>query len=113
SPTFYTATFMLAMNRAKYESLPDDLRKVLDEQSGMALATEAGKMFDDIGAEISEMVKKRGNVISAISEEEKALWIEATKPVIDNWIKEVQGRNIDGAKLLEAAKASLAKYEKA
>ena len=113
SPTFYTATFMLAMNRAKYESLPDDLRKVLDEQSGMALATEAGKMFDDIGAEISEMVKKRGNVISAISEEEKARWIEATKPVIDNWIKEVQGRNIDGAKLLEAAKASLAKYEKA
>lgn len=113
SPTFYTATFMLVMNRPKYESLPDDLRKVLDEQSGMALATEAGKMFDDIGAEISEMVKKRGNVIYAISEEEKARWIEATKPVVDNWIKEVEGRNIDGAKLLEAAKASLAKYEKA
>jgi len=113
SPTFYTATFMLAMNRPKYESLPDDLRKVLDEQSGMALATEAGKMFDDIGAEISEMVKKRGNTISAISEDEKARWIEATKPVVENWIKEAQGRNIDGAKLLEAAKASLAKYEKA
>ena len=113
SPTFYTATFMLAMNRPKYESLPDDLRKVLDEQSGMALATEAGKMFDDIGAQISEMVKKRGNTISAISEDEKARWIQATKPVVENWIKEAQGRNIDGAKLLEAAKASLAKYEKA
>ena len=113
SPTFYTATFMLAMNRPKYESLPDDLRKVLDEQSGIALATEAGKMFDDIGAGISEMVKKRGNTISAISEDEKARWIEATKPVVENWIKEAQGRNIDGAKLLEAAKASLAKYEKA
>jgi TRAP-type C4-dicarboxylate transport system substrate-binding protein len=113
SPTFYTATFMLAMNRAKYEGLPDDLRKVLDEQSGMALATEAGKMFDDVGSEISEMVKKRGNIISAISEQEKARWIEATKPVIDNWIKEVEARNIDGAKLLEAAKASLAKFEQA
>jgi len=113
SPTFYTATFMLAMNRAKYEGLPDDLRKVVDEQSGMALATEAGKMFDDVGASISEMVKQRGNTIAAISEEEKARWMEATKPVVDNWIKEVQARNIDGAKLLDSAKASLAKFAQA
>lgn len=113
SPTFYTATFMLAMNRAKYEGLPDDLRKVVDEQSGMALATEAGKMFDDVGASISEMVKQRGNTIAAISEEEKARWMEATKPVVDNWIKEVEARNIDGAKLLDSAKASLAKFAQA
>lgn len=113
SPTFYTATFMIAMNRAKYEGLPDDLRKVVDAQSGMALATEAGKMFDDIGAKISEMVKTRGNTITSISEDEKARWMEETKPVIDNWIKQMQSRNLDGAKLLEAAKASLAKFEKA
>src|SRR5690606_3995580 len=113
SPTFYTATFMLAMNRARYEGLPDDLRKVVDEESGMALATEAGKMFDDVGAQISDMVRKRGNTIAAISETEKARWMEATKPVIDSWIKEVASRNVDGAKLLEAAKASLAKYENA
>ncbi len=113
SPTFYTASFMIAMNPAKYESLPDDLRKVVDAQSGMALATEAGKMFDDIGVKISEMVRKRGNIITTIDESEKARWIETTKPVIENWIKQMQARNIDGAKLLEAAKASLAKYEKA
>ena len=113
SPTFYTATFMLAMNRARYEGLPDDLRKVVNEQSGMALATEAGKMFDDVGAEISETVRKRGNTITAISEEEKGRWIEATKPVVDDWIKDMQRRNLDGAKLLEAAKASLSKFEKA
>ena len=113
SPTFYTATFMIAMNPAKYESLPDDLRKVVDAQSGMALATEAGKMFDDIGTKISEMVKARGNTIATIEEAEKARWIETTKPVIDNWVKQMQSRNLDGAKLLEAAKASLAKFENA
>lgn len=113
SPTLYTATFMLAMNRARYEGLPDDLRKVVDEQSGMALATEAGKMFDDVGASIADMVRKRGNTITAISEAEKARWMEATEPVVDSWIKDMQGRNIDGAKLLEAAKASLDKYEQA
>lgn len=113
SPTFYTATFMIAMNLPKYEGLPDDLRKVVDAQSGMALATEAGKMFDDVGASIAEMVRKRGNTITAISEAEKARWMEATEPVVDNWIQEVQSRNIDGAKLLESAKASLAKFEQA
>lgn len=113
SPTFYTASFMLAMNKAKYEGLPDDLRRVVDAQSGIAFATEAGKMFDDIGVSISGMVKARGNTITTIEETEKAKWMTATEPVIDSWIKQMQGRSIDGGKLLEAARASLAKFEKA
>ncbi len=31
SPTLYTATFILAMNKARYDSLPPDLKKVIDQ----------------------------------------------------------------------------------
>src|SRR3546814_8580332 len=34
----YTAVFLFAMNKARYESLPADLRQVIDENSGIALA---------------------------------------------------------------------------
>ena len=34
SPTLYTATFILAMNKAKYDSLPADLKQVIDANSG-------------------------------------------------------------------------------
>jgi TRAP-type C4-dicarboxylate transport system permease small subunit len=34
SPTLYTATFILAMNRVKYDGLPADLKAVIDKNSG-------------------------------------------------------------------------------
>jgi TRAP-type C4-dicarboxylate transport system substrate-binding protein len=113
SPTFYTASFFLAMNKAKYEGLPADLKEAIDKNSGMKFAELAGNMWDTAGAEVLERVKKRGNTLTAISEEEKARWITATQPVTDGWIKQVKDRGLDGAKLIQEAKALVAKYDKA
>ena len=41
SPTLYTATFILAMNKGRYEQLPPDLKRVLDANSGQAAAAMA------------------------------------------------------------------------
>jgi TRAP-type C4-dicarboxylate transport system substrate-binding protein len=113
SPTFYTASFFLAMNKAKYDGLPADLKAAVDKNSGMAFAELAGNMWDTAGAEVLERVKKRGNTLTAISEEEKAKWIKATQPVTEGWVKQVKERNLDGGKLIEQAKALVAKYDKA
>lgn len=110
SPTFYTACLAVVMNIAKYESLPADLKQVIDEHSGMAFATAAGKMWDQVGLEVRDMVAKRGNPIHVISEDERQRWMKATRPVIDGWIASMKDKNIDGGKLIEAAKAALAKH---
>jgi TRAP-type C4-dicarboxylate transport system substrate-binding protein len=110
SPTFYTATFMLAMNKAKYEGLPADLRKIIDDNSGLAAATMAGKVWDEMGPPVAEMVAARGNVVTTISEDEKKRWIAATRPVVDKWLSDTKAKGLDGSKLLEAAKALLAKH---
>ncbi|MBX9591387.1 MAG: TRAP transporter substrate-binding protein [Hyphomonadaceae bacterium] len=113
SPTFYTASFFLAMNKAKYEGLPADLKAAIDKNSGMKFAELAGNMWDDAGALVLERVKKRGNTIITISADEKAKWIKTTEPVIDAWIKQVKEKGLDGGKLIEQAKALVAKYDKA
>jgi TRAP-type C4-dicarboxylate transport system substrate-binding protein len=113
SPTLYTASFFLAMNKAKYEGLPADLKAAIDKNSGMKFAELAGNMWDTAGAQVEEMVKKRGNTVSTISEEEKAKWIKATQPVVDAWVAQVKDKGLDGAKLIEQAKALVAKYDKA
>jgi hypothetical protein len=59
------------------------------------------------------MVAKRGNTITVIEEAEAAKWRKATEPVIEAWIKGMKDKNLDGGKLLENARALLAKYEKA
>ncbi len=101
------------MNKAKYEGLPPDLKQAIDKNSGMKFAELAGNMWDDAGALVLDMVKKRGNIITTISEDEKARWVKATQPVIDGWIAQVKDKGLDGAKLLEQAKALVAKYDKA
>lgn len=113
SPTLYTTTFVLAMNRPKYESLPADLKKVMDANSGQMLAAMAGKMWDDQAVNVEEMVRKRGNTVAAISAEEAARWRKATEPVVEAWMKQVKERGVDGGKLVETARALVAKYEKA
>lgn len=113
SPTLYTASFFLAMNKAKYDGLPADLKAVIDKNSGMRFAELAGNMWDDAGAIVLERVKKRGNTITTIAEDEKAKWIKATAPVHDAWIKQVKEKGLDGAKLIAEAKALVAKYDKA
>jgi TRAP-type C4-dicarboxylate transport system substrate-binding protein len=113
SPTLYTASFFLAMNKAKYEGLPADLKAAIDKNSGMKFAELAGNMWDDAGAIVLERVKKRGNTITTITADEKAKWIKATQPVVDTWITQMKEKGLDGGKLIEQAKALVAKYDKA
>jgi TRAP-type C4-dicarboxylate transport system substrate-binding protein len=112
SPTFYTSTFVLAMNKPKYESLPADLKQVLDKLSGQEAAAMAGQVWDEQAIVVSEMVKKRGNTIITLPEEEVVRWRKATNPVIDSWLSSMKDKNLDGAKLLDSARTLLEKYEK-
>jgi TRAP-type C4-dicarboxylate transport system substrate-binding protein len=47
-PRLGTSVFLFAMNKKKYESLPADLRKVIDDHSGRRIAAWAGQNWDDI-----------------------------------------------------------------
>ena len=113
SPTLYTATFFLAMNKAKYDGMPADLQAVIDRNSGMAFADLAGAMWDNEAKTVRDMVAKRGNTITILAEDEKARWVKATEPVQAAWIEQMKARNIDGGKLIETARALVAKYDKA
>src|SRR5262245_41072062 len=113
TPTFYTASFFLAMNPAKYDGLPDDARKVIDETTGMTFATEAGKVWDTAGADVEKMVRDKGNTILTLSDADKAAWMKASEPVTASWVEEMKGKGIDATELINTAKTLLAKYESA
>lgn len=111
SPTLYTASFFLAMNKGKYEGLPEDLRAILDKNSGMTFANLAGEMWDTVGAEVRAKVEASGKgTISTISEDEKARWVEATKPVHGKWVEDVKAKGLDGDALIKTAQDLIAKY---
>ena len=110
SPTLYTATFILAMNKARYDSLPADLRQVIDKHSGQGAAQMAGRMWDDLAPGVEETARKQGNTITQLDRSEIERWIKATQPVTDAWIRESKQRKFDGGALLAEARALLAKF---
>ena len=113
SPTLYTTTFFLAMNKAKYDGLPADLKDAIDKSSGMPASEMAGNLWDTMGVPVAEMVKARGNIITVLAEDEKVRWQKATEPVIEAWIKGTKDKGVDGGKLVEQVRALIAKHEKA
>ncbi|KAA5599589.1 TRAP transporter substrate-binding protein [Blastochloris sulfoviridis] len=110
SPTFYVATFVLAMNRARYDGLPAELKAVIDANSGLAAAAMAGRSWDAASAEVRERVGTRGNTITTLPPEEVARWRAATEPVVSAWLAQMAARGLDGQRYLAAARAAIAKY---
>lgn len=109
TPTFYSATFILAMNKAKYAAMPAELRTVLDANSGMAAAAMAAKPWDEQGPIVrAQVARRRQNTIVQLSAEEKERWVVATRPVVDTWI--AGSRGFDGAALLAEARGLIAKH---
>lgn len=107
-----TTTFMIAMNRAKYDSLPKDLQKVIDNNSGLKVAKWIGEVWD--AAELPGLNKSAssGEIITLSRPETAKIRAAIEGPVTDRWIKEVTSKGIDGAALVKEARELIAKYSK-
>jgi len=110
SRSLYITFFIFAMNKAKYDSLPADLKKVIDDNSGPETSRWAGKAMDDGDAPGLEAAKRRGNTIIALDAAEMARWRKAAEPVIDGWVAEMKSKNIDAQALISDARAAIAKH---
>jgi len=104
----YTATFMFAMNKGSYDALPDDLKKVIDDNSGVEAAAWAGRVMDEVDKIGLSKAQQSGNTIITLDETEVARWRAASAPVVERWIAEMDGKGMDGGALVEDARALLA-----
>jgi TRAP-type C4-dicarboxylate transport system substrate-binding protein len=105
-PAFYTSTFVFAMNKAKYASLPPELKKVIDDNSGLATSGAAGRAFTAADAEGKKLTAR--NATNVIPKSELEGWKKVGQKVSDQWVAEAKGGN--GQQLLETARALIAKH---
>ena len=106
----YTAAIVLVMNKAKYEALPDDLKAILDAESGAKLSEFAAQVMWDQDPGARKIAEDAGNEITILDAAEVERWKEASKPVVDQWITEMGDKDIDGAALIEKAKTLITKH---
>ncbi|MFN3953643.1 MAG: TRAP transporter substrate-binding protein [Pararhodobacter sp.] len=98
--SFYTTFFVFAMNRDAYEDMPEDLRAVIDANSGIETSAWIGRVMEAGDAPARAVAVERGNTIVTIDGEALEAWREAAMPVHDIWIAEMAERGIDGAMLI-------------
>ena len=108
----YTQTFVFAMNKAAYEKLPADLKKVIDDNSGMVAAEMLGRAMDQGDVAGREIAVKAGNKIVALDIHETQRWRRTAASVETDWVNEMKGKGIDGAKLAAEARALIEKHSK-
>jgi len=80
---------MVAMNKKKYESMPDDLKAVLDRFSGEWIATRMAENYEKTGSVALAKAEKsaQNTVITPDSAIQKQLQAKL-QPVIDKWTSE-------------------------
>lgn len=96
----YVSTFFITMNQKKYDSLPPDLKKVVDELSGAWGAEFAGAAWDKGEEDGIAAAKKAGAQTHVLTAEERQRWIQKAKPVEDEWITSVGSKGLPGKQVL-------------
>jgi len=109
-PAMYTAVFIYAMNKAKYDSLPPELKKVIDANSGAETSAAFGKAQGD--ADIPGRKLSEKNTFNTIPAAEIENWKTAAQPVIDSWVSDVTAKGANGKALLDSARSLIEKYRK-
>lgn len=108
----YTTTFVMAMNKAKYNSLPADLKKVIDNNSGMATSAWLGKVQQGGDVAGRKSAVDHGNTIFTVGAAEAQEFRRKSRSIEVEWVEDMNKRGFDGRKLLDTARALIEKHTK-
>ena len=107
----YNTVFIWAMNHSAYEALPEDLKAVIDANSGLETAAWAGRAMDTGDAPGLEVTRATGNAIHTLADADVEQMKAMTQPIIDAWIADMTEQGWPAAQMVEDARALVAKYE--
>ncbi len=109
----YTTAFVIVMNKAKYDSLPPDLKAVIDRNSGIDASAALGRAQQAGDAPARKVASdERKNAIYTITGAELEGFRKAADLVDDEWIKDMDKRGFNGKQLLDCAKGLIQKHTK-
>ena len=113
SPALYTTFFVVPMNKARYDSLPADLKAVIDKNSGRELSAFLGSTQEgnDVPGR-KAFSETPGYTITQIPAAEVQRWKKATDNLDDEWVADMNKRGFNGKAMLDDAMALVQQYSK-
>jgi TRAP-type C4-dicarboxylate transport system substrate-binding protein len=93
--------FLVAMNRKRYESLPGDLKKIIDSTTGRDLSHEGSKDYDAQNQKALAAAKKERDVYT-LSDKEHKEWLDFFKPLVKTETERVNKLGKNGSELVKS-----------
>jgi len=107
-----TASFYVAMNYKTWNSLPPDIKKVLDDL-GEEMSIWSGETFHKSALEgFRYAIEKEGCEAITLSAEEKARWTKRFEPLINQYLADMKAKGLPGQAYLDELYLLKEKYEK-
>ena len=101
-PGVSTATFAIVMNPAKFNSLPDDLKQLIETTTGPVRAEQFGKAFDESEKNGRDYMLAKKVTITKMSDDDLANVKKTLAPMIDTATATLEGQNKPAKKFLNA-----------
>jgi TRAP-type C4-dicarboxylate transport system substrate-binding protein len=105
----YTTAMFVVMNKKKWESLPADIQKIMDETSAEWIDVH-GRTWDEVDTEGRGYTLSLGNSIIDLSEGESARWRSAVEPVMKEYVEAAKKNGFDGKRYVDMLQELIAKY---
>ena len=97
----YTMTFPIVMNLAKWESLPADVKKIMEDNIGLELSRKAGVVYDRTEESMKKQVLEYGVKVNELPPEDLAEWQLGGKKIREDWAKEMEAKGIPGNAIIK------------
>ena len=108
----YNTSFVFMMNQAKYDSLPPEAKKAVDELSGEMAARMFGKGWDKVDRRGFAFMQAAGVQISKADAAFVKAVTDKTDPLVDTWAKAAEAKGMkEPKKSLAAFRADIAKLQ--
>ena len=95
----YTTTFFVAMNKARWEALPEDLRRVIRQVSD-EWAGKHGEAWNEADAVGLAFVRELGHEVIALGAEEQEAWVARIRPHLRKSAEAVDAKILPGSEVL-------------
>ena len=95
----YTTTFFVAMNKAKWQSLPAEFQEII-RQINQEWAVKHGEAWDSSDAEGRELFAEKGVIVTLAPDEAKR-WQEAVQPAIEEYSAELDKKGVNGKEIID------------
>ncbi|MBI5248032.1 MAG: TRAP transporter substrate-binding protein [Desulfomonile tiedjei] len=93
---------MVVMNKKKWDSLPPDIQKIIEEVS-QEWIERTGKGWDEIDKEATEYGESKGLKVVRISKEEESVTAQKVKPLLDAYVGNMKNLGLPGEETLKFA----------